>query len=51
VASAPVEDNGGVVGAAGGRVAEVVEVEVVEPKVPVAPWPKPGGSKSVPSGW
>jgi hypothetical protein len=51
VASAPVEDDSGVVGAAGGRVAEVVEVEVVVPKVPVAPRPKPGGSKSVPSEW
>jgi hypothetical protein len=51
VVSVPVEDNGGVVGAAGGRVAEVVEVEVVMPKVPVAPRPKPGGSKSVPGEW
>jgi hypothetical protein len=51
VALAPVEDDGGVVGAAGGRVAGVVEVEVVVPKVPVAPRPKPGGSKSVPGEW
>jgi hypothetical protein len=51
VASAPVEDNSGVVGAAGGRVTEVVKVEVVMPKVPVAPRPKPGGSKSVPGEW
>jgi hypothetical protein len=51
VASALVEDDSGVVGAAGGRVAEVVEVEVVMPKVPVALRPKPGGSKSVPSEW
>jgi hypothetical protein len=48
VASAPVEDDGSVVRAAGGSVADVVEVEVVMPKVPVAPRPKPGGSKSVP---
>jgi hypothetical protein len=51
VASAPVEDDGSVVGAAGGSVADVVEVEVVVPKVPVAPRPKPGGSKSVPGEW
>jgi hypothetical protein len=51
VASAPVEDNGGVVGAAGGSVANVVKVEVVVPKVPVTPRPKPGGSKSVPGEW
>jgi hypothetical protein len=51
VASAPVEDNSGVVKAEGGRVAEVVKVEVVMPKVPVTPRPKPGGSKSVPSEW
>jgi hypothetical protein len=51
VASAPVEDDGGVVRAVGGSVADVVEVEVVVPKVPVAPRPKPGGSKSVPGEW
>jgi hypothetical protein len=51
VALVPVEDDGGVVGAAGGRVAEVVEVEVVVPKVPVTPRPKPGGSKLVPGEW
>jgi hypothetical protein len=47
VASMPVEDDGGVVGAAGGSIAEVVEVEVV---VLVAPWLKPG-SKLVPGEW
>jgi hypothetical protein len=46
VALAQVEDNGGVVEAEGSRV-----VEVVVPKVPVAPRPKPGGSKSVPGEW
>jgi hypothetical protein len=51
VASAPVEDDGGVVEAAGGSVADVVEVEVVVPKVPVVPRLKPGGSKSVPGEW
>jgi hypothetical protein len=51
VASAPVEDNGGVVRAAGGSIADVVEVEVVVLKVPVAPQPKPGGSKLVPGEW
>jgi hypothetical protein len=51
VASAPVENNGGVVEAEGSRVAEVIIVEVVVPKVPVAPRPKPGGSKSVPGDW
>jgi hypothetical protein len=51
VASVLVEGNGGVVGAAGSRVAEVVKVEVVMLKVLVAPRPKPGGSKSVPGEW
>jgi hypothetical protein len=51
VALAPVEDDGSVVGAAGGSVADVVKVEVVVPKVPVTPRPKPGGSKSVPGEW
>jgi hypothetical protein len=48
VASAPVEDDGVVVEAEGGRVAEVIKVEVV---MPVVPRPKPGGSKSVPGEW
>jgi hypothetical protein len=51
VALVPVENNGSVVKAEGGRVEEVVEVEDVVPKVPVAPQPKPGGSKSVPGEW
>jgi hypothetical protein len=51
VASAPLENDGGIVEVEGGGVEEVVEVEVVMPKVPVAPQPKPGGSKSVPGEW
>jgi hypothetical protein len=51
VASALVENNRSVVEAEGGRVEEVVKVEDVVPKVLVAPRPKPGGSKSVPSEW
>jgi hypothetical protein len=51
VALALVEDDGGVVEAEGSRVLEVVEVEVVVLKVPVAPRLKPGGSKSVPGEW
>jgi hypothetical protein len=51
VASALVETDRNDVEVEGSRVEEVVEVEVVVPKVPVAPWPKPGGSRSVPSEW
>jgi hypothetical protein len=51
VTLAAVEDDGGVVGVAGGRVAGVIKVEVVVPKVPVTPQLKPGGSKSVPGEW
>jgi hypothetical protein len=51
VTSALVENDSGIVEAEGGRVAVVVEVEVVVPKVLVAPRPKPGGSKSVPGEW
>jgi hypothetical protein len=51
VASAPIEDNGGVVEAEGGRVEEVIKVEDVVLKVPVVPRPKPGGSNSVPGEW
>jgi hypothetical protein len=51
VALALVENNRSVVEAEGGRVEEVVEVEDVMPKVPVAPQPKPGGSKLVPGEW
>jgi hypothetical protein len=50
VALALVENNGGDVKVEGSRVEEVVDVEAVVPKVPVTPWPKPGGSKSVPKG-
>jgi hypothetical protein len=46
-----VENDGGDVEVEGGRVEEVVKVEVVMLKVPAAPWPKPGGSKSVPDEW
>jgi hypothetical protein len=51
VASAPVENHRSVVETEGGRVEEVVEVEDVVLKVPDAPRPKPGGSKSVPGEW
>jgi hypothetical protein len=51
VALVPIENNRSVVEAEGGRVAEVVKVEVVVLKVLVASRPKPGGSKSVPSEW
>jgi hypothetical protein len=51
VALALVENDRSVVKAEGGRVEEVVEVEDVMPKVPVAPRPKPGGSKLVPGEW
>jgi hypothetical protein len=51
VALAPLENNRGIVKVEGSGVEEVVEVEVVVLKVPVAPQPKPGGSKSVPGEW
>jgi hypothetical protein len=51
VALALFENNVGNIEVEGSRVEEVVEVEVVVPQVPVAPWPKPGGSKLVPGEW
>jgi hypothetical protein len=51
VALALLENNRGIVKVEGSGVEEVVEVEVVMPKVLVTLWPKPGGSKSVPSEW
>jgi hypothetical protein len=51
VALVPLENNRGIVKVEGSGVEEVVEVEVVLPKVPVMPQPKPGGSKSVPGEW
>jgi hypothetical protein len=51
VALAPNENDGSFVEAEGGRIAEVVKVEVVVLKVPVAPRLKPGGSKLVPGEW
>jgi hypothetical protein len=51
VALALLENNRGIVEVEGSGVEEVVEVEVVMPKAPVAPRPKPGGSKLVPGEW
>jgi hypothetical protein len=51
LALAPVGSNGEDVEVEGSKVEEVVKLEVVVPKVPVVPWPKPGGSKSVPGEW
>jgi hypothetical protein len=47
LASVPVGSDGEDVEVEGGRVEEVVKVEVVVLKVLAAPRPKPGGSKSV----